>query len=228
MVKYKEIVSTVLDLLKVTSDDSIFTEEHIIYLAGIIRSFLLKQRYYNDLKKSIPESNYQTICLDLEKVEKIDGIPCKGYYLRTTEEVPTLIPIGNHKVFPDDNYYYGEITFVSPQRFKYTGNNKWFSNIIYATLGPDNKLYLKSENPQFLYLQKIEFHGIFENAAEASDLECKNNSEDLCDIMDRDFPMEDSLVSTLIDQIIKSLSPSIAVPEDTTNNAKDDLSGVSK
>ena len=228
MVKYKEIVSTVLDLLKVTSDDSIFTEEHIIYLAGIIRSLLLKQRYYSDLKKSIPESNYQTICLDLEKVEKIDGIPCKGYYLCTTKEVPNLIPIGIVKIFPSDNYYDGEISFVSSQRFKYTGNNKWLNNIIYATIGPNKKIYLKSENPQFLYLQKIELRGIFENAAEASDLECKNNDDALCDIMDRDFPIEDSLVSTLIDQIIKSLSPSIAVPEDITNNAKDDLSGVSK
>jgi hypothetical protein len=155
MVKYKEIVSAVLDLLKVTSDDSIFTEEHIIYLAGIIRSWLLKQRYYSDLKKSIPESNYQTICLDLEKVEKIDGIPCKGYYLCTIKEVPNLIPIGIVKIFRGDNYYDGEISFVSSQRFKYTGNNKWLNNIIYATIGPNKKIYLKSENPQFLYLQKI-------------------------------------------------------------------------
>ena len=67
MAKYKEIVSMVLDMLKVTSDDSTFNEEHIIFLAGRYRSFLLKQRYANDLKKQIPESNYQTICLNLQK-----------------------------------------------------------------------------------------------------------------------------------------------------------------
>ena len=73
MAKYKEIVSMVLDELKVTSDDSIFTEGHIIFLARIYRSFLLKQRYSTDLKKVIPESNYQTLCLDLEKVPAIDA-----------------------------------------------------------------------------------------------------------------------------------------------------------
>ena len=100
MAKYKEIVSMVLDMLKVTSDDSIFTEDHIIFLAGRYRSFLLKQRYYTDLKKQIPESNYQTLCLGLEKVETIDGVPCiGGYYLRTTEPVPNLLPFGNSRFY---------------------------------------------------------------------------------------------------------------------------------
>ena len=228
MAKYKEIVSMVLDELKITSDDSIFTEEHIIFLAGRYRSFLLKQRYYTDLKKQIPESNYQTLCLSLEKIEAIDGLPCfGGYYLRTTEPIPDLLHFGNPRFYTAASYFNGDITMVSKDRFKYVGENKYMQNILYATLGPDSHIYLNSSNPQFLYLEgenKLKVTGIFEDSEKASELECENQGAENCDILDRDFPIEDALIAPLIELITKELSPSVAAPEDTENNANDNLS----
>lgn len=230
MVKYKEIVSMVLDMLKITSDDSVFTEEHIIFLAGRYRSFLLKQRYSSDLKKQIPESNYQTLCLNLELVEAIEGFPCiGGFYLRSTEKVPDTLPFGTTRLYTSGSYYNGEITFVTKDRFKYVGNNKWMQNIIYATLDPSGRIYLTSKNPQFKYLEGscIKFTGVFENAEEASKLACCDDSEattDECDILDKDFPLEDALISPLIELVAKELSPSVAAPEDAKNNANDELS----
>ena len=232
MAKYKEIVSMVLDMLKVTSDDSIFTEDHIIFLAGRYRSFLLKQRYYTDLKKQIPESNYQTLCLGLEKVETIDGVPCiGGYYLRTTEPVPNLLPFGNSRFYTAASYFKGDVTMVSKDRFKYVGSNKYMQNILYACLGPDSHVYLTSSNPQFFYLEgegKLKVTGIFEDSEKASELECNNSDAAMCDILDRDFPMEDALIAPLIELITKELSPSLAAPEDKENDANDGLSGVSQ
>ena len=226
MAKYKEIVSMVLDMLKVTSDDSIFTEGHIIFLAGRYRSFLLKQKYYNDLKKQVPESNYQTLCLDLEKVESIEGLPCEGgYYLRTKEPVPTLQPFGNTRLYTSGSYYNGNIEFVSNDRFKYTGYNKWFKNTIYATLDPSQRIYLTSQNPQFMYLKNAKLHGVFENAEEASKLACEGDDEGKeCDILDREFPLEDALVAPLIELVFKELAPSVVAPEDKANDANDNLS----
>lgn len=225
MAKYKEIVSMVLDMLKVTSDDSTFTEEHIIFLAGRYRSFLLKQRYFSDLKKQIPESNYQTLCLDLEQTSSLDGIDCGELYLRTVQKVPPTMPVGITRLFTSGGYYNGEISFVSKDRMKYTGSNKWMQNQIYASLNPDERIYLKSENPQFLYLKQAKLYGIFENAEEASELECDNQDGDNnCDILEREFPIEDALVAPLIELVAKELSPSIAAPEDKQNNADDDLS----
>lgn len=214
----------VLDMLKVNSDDSTFTEDHIIFLAGRYRSFLLKQRYYTDLKKQIPESNFQTLCLDLEKTEAIEGMPCEGgYYLRTTKEIPNMLPFGNTRLYTSGSYYHGDITFVSKDRMKYTGHNKWLQNMIYACLDPDGRIYLNSSNPQFLYLEHAKLMGIFENAEEASELECETGEEN-CDILERDFPLEDALIAPLIELIVKELSPSIAAPEDKENNADDNLS----
>ena len=76
MSTYKELVYMCLDELKLYSDDALYTEEHIMFLLGKYRTFLIKQRY-SDVKKQIPESNYQTICLDLIKVPAISGEPCE-------------------------------------------------------------------------------------------------------------------------------------------------------
>ena len=42
---YKEIVYMCLDTLKITSDDSIFNEDHILFLINRYRSILLQQKY---------------------------------------------------------------------------------------------------------------------------------------------------------------------------------------
>jgi len=226
MAKYKEIVYMVLDELHQYSDDSNVTEEHIIFLAGRYRSFLLKQRYLTDLKKEIPESNYQTLCLKLEKTEALEGLPCEGgYYIRTTEEIPTTLPIGTMRLSTTGSYYNSEITYVTRDRMKYVGNNPWMKNIIYASLAPNGRIYMTSGNPQFLYLDggDLQVTGIFEDAEAASEYSCENKGDSKCDIMERDFPIEDALIAPLIELIVKELSPIITAPEDETNNANDDL-----
>ena len=213
----------VLDELKLSSDDTQYTEDHIIFLLDKYRAFLLKQKY-SDIKKYIPESNYQTICLDLIQVPAIAGGPCEGgTYLRSKEKIPFLIKIGTPRVYPLD-YYQGEITYVSRDRMRYVGYNKFLQNIIYCSLGPDNYLYFKSSNPQYLYLEKVKFTGVFQDSTKASDLQCPDDNGDIiCDVLDRTFPIEDSLIPPLVELIVKELSSSIYRPDDEINNAKDDL-----
>lgn len=223
---YREIVYACLDILKLTSDDSLYTEEHIIFLANKARTLLLKQRY-SDIKKRIPESNYQTICLDLEKVQNIQDLSCQGSSLRTIQEVPYLMKIGNPKVYPQ-NYYLGEITYISRERMRYVGHNKYLQNIIYCSLAPDNHLYFKSSNPQHLYLKKVQVTGIFEDIQNASQLECSDNNSQCQDILDKTFPLEEGLVQSLIEIVVKQLGPSVDLPQDQENNAQDDLAKNNK
>lgn len=226
MSTYKELVYMCLDELKLYSDDALYTEEHIMFLLGKYRTFLIKQRY-SDVKKQIPESNYQTICLDLIEVPAISGEPCEGgSYLRSKEKIPFLMKIGNPKVYPVD-YYQGEITYVSRERMRYIGYNKYLQNIIYASLGPDNYLYFKSFNPQFLYLEKVRMTGIFEDPQAASELQCPDESGDtVCDVLDREFPIENALIPPLIQLVVEELTKAEYKPEDKENNSDDDLSEV--
>ena len=223
---YREIVYACLDSLKVVSDDSYITVEHVLFLVSKIRALILKQRY-SDIKKEVPQSNYQTICLDLIQVPAIAGEPCEGgTYLRSKVKIPSTMSIGTNTVYPVDFYQGTHITYVSRERMRYVGENKWLKNIIYTSKGPDGYLYFKSSNPQFLYLKKVKMTGIFEDPNKAAELECNSNNNLECDVLDREFPLEEGLVASVIELVIKYLSGAVYRPKDQENDANDDLSDL--
>lgn len=221
---WRQIVFMVLDELKGMSDDFSFTEDHVIFLLSKYRALVLKKQYESDIKKFITESNYQTICLDLIEVPAISGEPCEGgSYLRSKEKIPITLMLGNPRVYPID-YFQGEITYVNRDRMRYVGHNKWLKNIIYCSIAPDGYLYFKSCNPQFLYLEKVKFTAIFEDPDKVSDLSCEGDAA--CNILDRTFPLEEALIPSLIELVVKELKSAAYTPEDPDNNANDDLADI--
>lgn len=225
MATLKELTYMCIDELKLSSDDATFTPDHISFLLFKYRVFLLKQRY-SDIKKPIPESNYQTLCLGLKQVPAISGEACEGgCYLRSENRLPVTMKIGNPRVYPID-FYQGEISYISRDRMRYVGHNRFLQNIIYCSIAPDGYLYFKSSNPQFLYLENVRFTAIFEDAEKAADYECPSEDGDICDIMDKDFPIEDGLIPPLIELVVKELRGPEYSPKDEVNDAQDNLDEV--
>ena len=230
--KVSELVYLCLDALKILSDDSIYTEEHVIFLLKKYRSFLIKKE--QDKEKSsqdiASEFEYQQICLNLEKVPAIDGDPCTGgYYLRTTQKIPKILEGTLPRVYPLDFYQGIYISYVSRDRMRYVGTNPYLQNIIYTSLGPDMHLYLNSSNPQFLYMKKLRISAIFEDMDEAAELLCDDSGEDVsCDVLDMEFPIRDYLVPPLIELVVKELSGSKYLPRDSRNDADDGLSKINQ
>ena len=66
----------------------------------------------------------------------------------------------------------GDIALISFDRFKYTGYNRFLKNVIYATIAPDSKLYLKSENPQYYHMEQVKFTAMFSDPEQAYSLRC--------------------------------------------------------
>lgn len=227
-----ELIYSILDILKAVSDDSTYTEEHVLFLCKKYRSFLLKkeQEKENSSESLSSEFEYQQICLDLEKTAAIDGEPCTGgYYLRTNLKIPKVIDGTRPRVYPIDFYQGINVAFVSRDRMRYVGTNKYLQNIIWVSLGPDMHLYLKSNNPQFLYLKKLRMSAVFEDFDEAVDYLCDdegNPTEDACNILNSTFPIREYLVPTLIELVVKELSGAVYRPKDTLNSASDDLSDI--
>lgn len=220
MSSYKELVYMCLDELKLISDDSHFQEEHVLFLLDKYRATLLKQNYSN-MAREIPDSNYQTICLDLEEYTANKGCASERL-LRSTKEVPFLLDAGLpslSSVLP----FGSNFNYVSSDRFKYVGNNRFLKNEVYGTISSDNHLYLKSNNPQMYHLKKAKLNGIFENSVEAADLSCEDSENKPCDVMDREFPIEAALVQPLIQLVVSDLGNKILMPADDVNNASDDL-----
>lgn len=223
MSTYREMTYIVLDELKLVSDDSHFVEEHVIFLLDKYRAFILKQRY-TDVKKEIPESNYQTICLGLEETESVEGVPCVGpNFMKSTQKIPDMMTISTPKVTSID-FFSSNFTYVNNERFKYVGNNPYLLNQIYTTLAPSKYLYMRSNNPQLYYLKNIKVTGIFEKASEAALLQCDKGGK--CDIMDMQYPLEEGLIPVVVELIVKELGGKKYAPTDNENNANDDLDKV--
>lgn len=209
---YRELVYMVLDELKLSSDDSFFTEEHVIFLLNKYRAFILKQRY-SDIRKQIPDSNYSTVEVNLVLHPFDPSIG--GLYLKSLNKIPDLLNVGAPSIHPE-NYFCDSVSLISRNRMRYVGYNKHLQNIIYAALGPDNYLYLKSSNPQFKHLEKVHMTGIFEDPTTLVD----------DDILDVKFPLEEALIPPMIELVVKELSNGVMRPEDSINNAADDVGNL--
>lgn len=214
---WKEIVYLISDELKLDSDDSTFNENHIVFLLSKYRAFILNQRY-KEIRKQVSSSNYQTICLDVEQITPEFDPSDNTYYLKSTIKVPGMLGIGNIRIFSKD-YFNAEITYITKDRMRYVGYNKYMNNIIYCTKDANEYLYFKSYNPRTLDLKNVKMNAVFEDIEDASNLECEKE----CDLMDRIFPMEDSLIPAVVELIVKELRNSIYMPSDELNDANDQL-----
>lgn len=230
--KVKELVYLVLDELKVISDDATYTEDHIIFLLKQYRKFLIKKEKDKDKSSADSTSDFeeqQQICLDLEETDTCCCQPCsEGEYLKSKQKLPKILEGTTPRIHPMNYYDNIRVCFVSRDRMKYVGTNKYLQNIIYVSLGPDYHLYLTSSNPQFINLEKIRMTAVFEDFDEALDYQCDNaGNSKVCDPLDAEFPISGHLVPPLIELIVKELSGALYRPRDARNNAKDDLSGIS-
>jgi len=226
--KAKEIVYICLDLAKASaSDDSFFTEDHVLFLLKKYRAFLIKKE--QDKEKTTgdiaSEFEYQQICLDLERIDA--EVCASGYKLRTTKPIPKILDGNKPRVHFKDYFADDMLTFVSRDKMKHVGSNPYMRNLIYASIGPDLHLYLTSSNPQFLYLKNIRMSAIFEDFDAASSMLCDDNGDSTsCDYLEAEFPIREYLVPSLIELVVKELTGAAYKPADSTNNANDDLSDM--
>lgn len=223
MSTYREIVHMALDELKMVVDDSYFTTDHVMWLADKYRAAFLKKAY-TAIGKEPPEGYYQTVCLSLVIDDRVEGMPCDGRLLRSDKPVPRMVRIGRPSLY-SDGYFGASFTMVSKERMRHVGHDKWRRNVIYASIGPDLRLYMTSANPQHLYLKSVRLTAIFENPREALALSC-GDEELPCDPLDAEFLMEEAHVPLVLEAVVKELSAAAYRPVDPSNNSSDDLSKV--
>ena len=217
---WRELVYMITDITKQISDDSNFNEDHIAFLCSKYRNYILNQQYLTN-KKTINEADYQTICITLEPFE-LDICPNERI-LRSVEEIPFTMTIGSKTVYPSGIYSIrSKMNHIDFLRFPYIGN-KYNKSAIYTSIGPDNHLYVKSEQEGFIYMENVSFRAIFEDIQKSSLLEekCKTGCLE-CNIMDTRFPLEDAWVNTLINLVVNDLIRGINMLRDNQNDATDD------
>ena len=138
----------------------------------------------------------------------------KRLYLKSVEELPYTMHLGISSCYIVDPFK-SIVTIVSKERLEFVGWNRFLQRIIYGAIGPDQHLYIKSNNIEFPAIKKVVFHGILEDPTSAMD-----------DPMDEDCPIEEALVAPLIKSVIADLLGFEYRPQDPANNANDDLSDI--
>ena len=222
MTTWRELVYMVLDLLKIHSDDSKFTEDHVMFLLSKYRAFVLKQLETNKNNNSInriSNNNYQSYIVNLSTyTSDVSHSNNKWLYLKSDTEIPNILEISNVSMYPL-NYFDGDITYISRERFKFVGYNRFLSNIIYATIGPDNFVYLKCVK-ELPIIDSIEINAIFENPKDVGE---HSSYESMLDLT---FPTDESLIPSILELVLKDLTNGLYKPSDDINNAADALSDL--
>ena len=224
MYTYNHVIYMVLDFLKISSDDSYYTPDHVKFLLDKYRAYVLKSKYEKS-GETPSEANYQSIDVELEEVDRVEGLGCSGKYLVSTKDIPTSLNIGS-PTFSGKDEFQGDICFVTPRKFRYVGFSKWLKNITYATF-TRGKIYIKSCNPLAYYMESGTIHDIFADPEAAAALSGEYPLDDngnLCNPMEVEFPLEDNLLPLVMQYVVKDLTGGLYKPKDDENNADDDLS----
>lgn len=224
MTTYRELVYLILDELKGDSDDFSYNENHILFLLSKYRAFLLKQRY-SDIKKAVPETNYQKLEVLKSPIDQIST--SKIYRVYSEDIVPMIMLPENTRVFLPENSYIlnSETTFITRDRARYITYNRYNKNIIYSFIDENKKLICYMSDYRITDIDifnNLELIAIFQDCLEVDRLKT-NNTQELLDCV---FPLEVNLTQPLIELVIKEITQAEYRPDDTINNGTDDLSKV--
>lgn len=213
---YRELIYMCLDEIKLASDDSYITEDHILFLIGKYRSFLLKQKYEKS-NMPVAKSNFQKYMC------KLNGVPIDN----TSGSVPKLMNIAQPVVFTDPRGIVGEneyYTYVPFHRFKFVGNNKYLSNIKYCTIDSNDFLqlkYLKDQTTGRPIIPEDTFTiwAVFEDI-----IAVKGGLDNIN--YDHECPIESDLVAGVLELVVKDVLGMAYRPQDKANNGSDELGSV--
>lgn len=133
---------------------------------------------------------------------------------------------------------FGNVNVVNKERFNYVGYNKYFKNGVYATIGIDNYLYVKSNQDLQLFDRAL-VTAVFEDPEKAQEISsctyldgegnpkpCPNTVDGNCDPWDNEFPIEDALQTQLINLVLRDILGAAYRPADKINSANDELSSI--
>jgi len=219
----REIIYTVFEKLNIHSDDSNITEELISSLIDTKRAMLLKQQYAKNAWH-MPIEIKQELCMSMVLVDRVSGYSCAGKMLSTSVPLPKSIKIkgkeGPLTVRKQDGMEIA-ISIVPIERVPFLFENRFTQHLTYAAVDFDRKIILISKDEKLKFLKTIRVTDIYEAPDEANALMC-NPAPSGQDVWDEDYPVENAMVDTIVELIVRDLVKTIQIPEDKQNNATDD------
>lgn len=226
----EKIVFSVLEDLKLYTEDSDLSYEYITYLYGIKRSKYIRQDL-NNFQKTTDLSITQTLCLELESVSVNEcglDFDCETI-IRSKQPLPKLIDLHLKSAIisvKPTNKLSIPIGFTTKQKAVYNNFSKFKSVISF--LDNDGYIYIVSDKIETKLINCITVTGIFEDPIELAKYKkcCNCNDNNLCfDEMTSDYPLQAHYIDLIKNEIVKEQLSLLRITENTQdkqNNSEND------
>lgn len=223
-----EIIYAIREKLKAYTDDSRYTNSYLMFLVNLKRGLYIR-REYNQLQRTIDNEVLQQICMNIQEVNNTECPECDEFtsdectLLRTDKPLPKTVELHNrnkiNRIGPVGTF---DIPFsiVSRNRLIYSGEGKYESRIVFATVHSNGYIYLKSKSSSVNGIERISVTALFENPDDVSLFDCTDNN--CYDPEKDDYPVKSWMVDVIISDIVNELAQLKQIPADELNNAKDD------
>lgn len=223
-----EIIYAIREKLKAYTDDTRYTDDFLYFEFKNTTNTLIRQEY-NQLQRTIDSEMLKTICLELEQVDASECPECTisedCEVVRTVKKLPKYIELHNRnsitRVAPI-GVMNRPINFTSRNRVTYIGEESYEKNQIYAFKHDNGHMYLKSKNPFFNTLEYITVTGLPEDPLQLKEYSC-DSSGTICFSENEKYPINSWMANTAIDMIVSKLANLKQIPEDRTNDAKENV-----
>lgn len=215
MTTYRELVYFILDALKLVSDDSFYTEAHIMFLLNKMRAQLLAKKYAKaKAADAVNAANYSLVKVDLDDIESLCSYT---HFKKSVKPLPEILDIGIILAYPYNVQYGEKMSFIPIERIPYVGNNRWLRGFMYAAQDTDMHLLVTGDHAMDHIDNYVYLRCVFADPSDVAEF-----NDDSTDPMDSDFPIEDGLQPLVVEACLQELLGSRYIPYDQRNNARDD------
>lgn len=197
-----EMIYSVKEMLKDHTDDSLLSEDFLLFQIKAYRAMFLRQ-LYSDRAKELDSDATQTFCVDTELTDPgICGITTGCHILRSVQKIPSLLSIKGRSTLtrvgpPIIGIPAYEV--VTPAQISECMADQYSSTAAFLM---DDYLYLVGKDPATKLIKCISVTGIFSNPDALAELgncdSCGKQDKAPCYTDDANFPVPEHMVPMII------------------------------
>ena len=223
MASFREMIYSVKEKMNAYSDDNTVADELIAFMLNNKRATYLEV-LANNPKRSMPKEAYQDICIKLLPAAECED---EGVILVSTFPLPASINneqdtegIGRVKL---ESIMAKWINIISQERVPFISAGRFNANQIYVSKNQKNELIIFSPSNSHIFLRDVTVSIIAENPEEADKFVCLKSGEVQCDFYDKKYPVPESLIAPMVQEVFNELLEKSRLSQDSSNNGSDDM-----
>lgn len=222
--KYTEVVYSIRERIRQLADDSDVDNREIIFHVNQQRALFYRNQY-NQRNRTVDEEIKQLLRFEMaqDSIEEC-GESKNCYIIKSVKPLPATIELHHRNaIFKITSTSKTAVPFsiVSWNEFPYQGLGKYSQNELFATVGPDNHIYIKSSNKLIKFVESILVTAILENPLDIENYTPCPNGETCFDLDSFEYPIKGYAYAYIQDKVVNIFVNKLQVPQDEENDSED-------